>query len=782
MTTVLISLLAAACALLALACYRFYTRLAAATRRAGQLGHYAARTAELEGVLTDTRSTAAILACDGTARQIGGDSDPRAVAALRGLVPGSVPEGPEARTHFVSADGQRFRVTLARHRESTNGAAALAIVQPDIARDPEPETLSRLASRNEAILRTSMDGFFVVGEDYRFLEVNQAFARMTGYSATELLDLTILDLEADEPQRSQHGAEYARTGLHQFPTAHRHKDGHLIHLEISVNVVRDSGHKLVVGFARDVTERRRAEDSLMRLTRQKKQILHSVTEGIVGLDASGGVTFCNPAAARLLGRSVGEIVGSRAHAVFCASGESSCADCDSLAHGGVPTPTERTIVRADGAVIPVELTSTPMHENGRIAGAVVVFSDISSRKRAEEDRRIMEAQIQQAQKLESLGLLAGGIAHDFNNILVGILGNACIAMEDLTSASPAHARLQRIVNAGQRASRVIHQILAYAGQARPDLAPIDLSHAVTETAEFMRPSVPQQIDLELCLTSDLPAVHADPGQLEQVLTNLLLNAVEAIGGSQGAVTLATRRTDVDADRAAFEFAGQELRPGSYGCLEVSDTGCGMSPETLARIFDPFFSGKKKGRGLGLAAIRGIVRAHGGAIAVHSVVGRGTTFEILLPLAAEPVAKTESAAARRLDLAGRRRTVLVIDDEEDICDVVATLLGPRGIQVLTATSGTAGIELFKRNAAEIDLVLLDVTMPGITGPETLRAIRAIRDDARVVFSSGYNGDGIQSALAGHGAVGFLHKPYTPETLLERIDAAMQVAIRPTPVPR
>jgi two-component system cell cycle sensor histidine kinase/response regulator CckA len=775
MTTVSIILLAAACAILALAYYRSSTRLASELRRSSQLERSAVRAAELEGVLTETHSTVAILSCDGAARPIGGDADPRAVAALRGLAASAFPPGPEARTHFVSADGQRFRVTIARHLESTHGAAALAIVQPDLIRDPEPETLSRLASRNEAILRTSIDGFFVVGEDYRFLEVNQAFARMTGYSAAELLQMTILDLEIDEPQRSQHGAEYVVTGLHQFAAAHRHKDGHFIHLELSVNVVRDSGRKLVVGFARDVTERRRAEDSLLRVTRQKKQILHSATEGIVGLDASGEVTFCNPAAARLLGRSVGEIVGTHAHAVFCASAGTSCTGCDLLLRGGIPKPTERTMVRADQAVIPVELTSAPMHENSRVVGAVVVFSDISARKRAEEDRRVMEAQIQQAQKLESLGLLAGGIAHDFNNILVGILGNACIAMEDLPSASPALPRLQRIVNAGQRASRVIHQILAYAGQARPDLAPIDLSHAVTETAEFMRPSVPQQIDLELCLTADLPAVHADAGQLEQILTNLLLNAVEAIGGSEGAVTLATRRADVNADRASFEFAGQELRPGSYGCLEVSDTGCGMSPETLARIFDPFFSGKKKGRGLGLAAIRGIVRAHGGAIAVHSVVGRGTTFEILLPLAAEPAAKTESSSAKRLSLDGRRRTVLVIDDEEDICDVVATLLGPRGIHVLTATSGTAGIELFKRNADQIDLVLLDVTMPGITGPETLRAIRAIRDDARIVFSSGYNGDGIESALAGHGAVGFLHKPYTPETLLERIDSAMQVAV-------
>ena len=773
MTWLITSLLGVACAGLALLCIRYAGLLSAAKQGAAILERTASRVGELEGVLTETRSTAAVVEQGGAARPIGGDADPRAVAALRSLSPDLLPTGPEARTHFVSAEGQRYRVTLAGRGESSNGAAALAIVQPDVARDPEPETLAKLAARNEAILRTSMDGFFVVSEDYRFLEVNQAFARMTGYVPGELLQMTILDLEADDPE---HGAEYARTGLHQFPTAHRHKDGHLIHLEISVNVVRDGGRKLVVGFARDVTERRRAEDSMLRLTRQKKQILHSVNEGIVGLDCSGEVTFCNPAAAKLLGRSVGEIVGSRAHAIFCGEEgrEASCGACQALAHGNVPR-TERTIARADQTIAIVELTSSPMHENGRVAGAVVVFGDISARKRAEEDRRNMEAQIQQAQKLESLGLLAGGIAHDFNNILVGILGNACIAMEDTPVSSPAHARLQRIVNAGQRASRVIHQILAYAGQARAEVAPIDLNEAVRESAEFMRPSVPQQIDLELCLTSDLPAVQADAGQLEQILTNLLLNAVEAIGPSEGAVTLATRRAEINEERAALEFAGQELRPGSYGCLEVSDTGCGMSAETLARIFDPFFSGKKKGRGLGLAAIRGIIRAHGGGIAVHSVLGRGTTFEILFPLGAEGATASTSQAPVEVEPIGRRRTVLVIDDEEDICDVVETLLGARGIRVLSATSGTAGVELFEQHADEIDLVLLDVTMPGITGPETLRAIQAIREDARVVFSSGYNGDGVEGTLAGHGAVGFLHKPYTPETLLERIESAMRAAI-------
>ncbi len=631
--------------------------------------------------------------------------------------------------------------------------------------------IAELAARNEAILRTSMDGFFVVDSKYRFLEVNHAFCRMTGYSADDLLKMTILDLESNEPNRKTNADEFARTGMHHFPTAHRHRDGHTIHLEISIIVLRDRGRKVVVGFARDVTDRKRADDALIQVSRQKKLILNSVAEGICGLDNEGRITFANPAAARMLGRSPGELVGRDSTGLF--NLHPTTLRGLPLVHGAdgpMRTTAEAEFIRADGASFAVEYSIAPIHDNAEQVGSVLVFEDVTPRKRAEEERRRLEQQMQSAAKLESLGLLAGGIAHDFNNILVGILGNACLAMEELPESSPVRQRVARIVGAGQRASKVIHQILAYAGRSRTDPNPVNLNETIRETLEFMRATITPRVVLRTNLDGDLPLIEADSGQLEQILTNLLLNSVDAIGNSGGEVVFETRRARLTQDEIDRQFPSQDVKPGDHVILTVRDTGCGMSQATLARIFEPFFTQKPQGRGLGLAAIRGIVRGHCGGVCVSSELGVGTTFTIALPAlgvaprAAEPAAETPAQP-------GQAGTVLVIDDEEDIREVVDTLLTTRGFRVLAAADGPAGIEIFQRSPDEIDLVLLDLTMPGMDGCEVLQVLRSIRPTVRIVLSSGFTETDAVARL-GEGAVaGFVHKPYTLNTLLDAVRGAM-----------
>ncbi len=678
-----------------------------------------------------------------------------------------------SRAVVVIHGGQRFRVLLTPTKFGETDGDVIARIEPELQRDAEAERTTRLAARNDAILRSSMDGFFVVGEDYRFLEVNQAFGSMVGFSPSELLQMTILDLESDEPQRSLHGAQYVRTGLHQFPAAHKHKNGSLVFLEISVNVVRDEGKKLIVGFARDITDRRRAEEAVQRLTRQMRLILNSAAEGIIGIDATGKITFANPAAGRLLARPPGEMVGKSLHAAACGNptDPGGCKLCERLAEIRGIGSLEGSFQRTDGTRIPIELSRNPMFEDGSAVGAVLMFNDISERQRAETERRRLEAQVHQAQKLESLGLLAGGIAHDFNNILVGILGNACLAAQELPAGSPVKGRLDRIVNAGQRASRVIKQILSYAGQNTPELSAVDLNQAVTEAAQFMRVSIPEQIDVELCQTPDLPRIAADLGQLEQILSNLLMNAVEAIGPHSGSVTLSTRSLTLTRELADADFAGQSVFPGDYVALEVADTGCGMSQQTLGRIFDPFFSGKRKGRGLGLAAIRGIVRAHHGGISVRSSENKGTVFQILFPKAANDLRVEQQTNVPALPRLVRDGTVLVIDDEPEICEVVQSLLESRGLRVLTADGGNAGVAAFREHSGEIDLVLLDMHMPDLDGLQTLRAIRSIAPQARVIMSSGHTEDGSDTAAELDGAAGFIRKPYTLDTLVSRVNDAI-----------
>jgi two-component system cell cycle sensor histidine kinase/response regulator CckA len=654
---------------------------------------------------------------------------------------------------------------------------ALVILDDSREFDSAYDRVKRLARRNEAILRSSMDGFFVVDADCRFLEVNDAFCTMTGYTADELRDMRITDLEVGA--HADGGVpSHTRTGLHHFPTAHRHKNGHLVHLEISINVLHNAGEKTLVGFARDVTERKRAEEALARLTRQQKLILDSAADGIVGLDRDGRFTFVNPAAAQMLRASGDDLIGRSACQVLFPSGSSpaeddgtSCPVCSALKSGQGLLRTEDQFSRVDGSCFPVEYSAALMRDGNEVVGAVLEFKDVTEQRRTEDERRSLEARIQQAQKLESLGLLAGGIAHDLNNTLVGVQGNACIALDQLPKDADLHRRLQRIVGACKRASKVIQQMLAYAGHVTCETSPLDLNHLIEDMTEFMRAGIPKSITLLTRLEPKLPRIDGDTGQLQQVITNLLVNAVEAIGDELGRITMSTESIRLHAENIAQVFPGQELTPGAYVCLDVEDNGRGMSAETLQRIFEPFFSQKGAGRGLGLAAMRGIVRAHRGAIAVDSKPGQGTRFTVVFPALIQPVPKEHTPRPEPRTRFQSGTTVLVVDDEYEVRDVVKDMLTARGLTVLTAEDGAHAVKIFNDHVDAIDVVLLDMAMPGKSGDEVLREILAIRPDAKVIVSSGFIEESLSSRFGEAKPAAFLYKPFTPDTLMERIDGVL-----------
>ncbi len=807
----------------------------------------------------------------GESVSLSGDSDMPAARSILTRLP------PECHDEFLlllrdaCADGLRRRLGITRtdrpllvvdilplHLKESPENPALVVFNDSPEFDSSYERLKKLARRNEAILRSSMDGFFVVDEHCRFLEVNEAFCAMTGYSADELLRMNIAELEVDE--HANGGVpSHTRTGLHHFPTAHRHKDGHLVHLEISVNVLHDAGEKILVGFARDITERKHAEEALARLTREQKLILDSAAEGIAGLDPHGNITFINPAAARFFGANPGELIGRSAHDFLAPSApppppsipnpQSSIpnrqsptpnprlADCDTrdcpicavLKNGRGSLAVDNEFVRTDGTRFPVECSITAMQTGPDVIGAVLVFKDITSQRRAEQERRSLEAQIQQSQKLESLGLLAGGIAHDLNNMLAGIQGNACLALAETTDQTPngergvgdqtsdrdcgvtdqspkrergvedqppnrqpaVQERLQRIVAVCERASKVIRQILAYAGHVTCDTSPLSLNDLVDDMAEFMRAAIPKSISLQTCPDPQLPIIQADSGQLQQVIATLLVNAVEAIGDATGRITLATESLHLDHPEINRRFPAQNLSPGQYACLHVEDTGRGMSPDTLQRIFEPFFSNKGPGRGLGLSAMRGVVRAHRGAVSVQSELEKGTRFSLLFPTPStstpqSPTANRQSSTPNPQSPTLNRQpsivnpqsplplasTVLVIDDEFEVRDVIKDMLASRGLRVLTAEDGTRGIQLFKLHAHTIDLVLLDVAMPGTTGDDVLRQILAIRPDAKVILASGFIQESLPNRFSHPKPAAFLHKPFTTNTLINTINTVLQ----------
>ncbi|HYW46068.1 MAG TPA: PAS domain S-box protein [Bryobacteraceae bacterium] len=424
---------------------------------------------------------------------------------------------------------------------------------------------------------------------------------------------------------------------------------------------------------------------------------------------------------------------------------------------------ELELVFEDGSSVSLLGDAVPtMDEDGNSRGAVGVFFDITERKRAE--RRLREAQ-----KLESLGLLAGGVAHDFNNLLVGVVGNASLAQEMLTPDHPAAELLEGVLRTGEQAAHLTRQMLAYSGKGRFVVEALNLSTVIPDMSGLVRPSISKKIALHLDLEEDLPAIEADRGQIQQVFMNLAINAAEAIGSHDGIISVRTGLQNVDARYLQLHPEAAELRPGDYVFLEVRDTGCGMDDATRSRIFDPFFSTKFTGRGLGLAAVAGIVRGHKGAITVASAPGKGSCFTVLLPAAAVPAAKA-SAADRNAALRGSG-VALIVDDERLVREMAKKALERYGYTVLLADSGPAAMDVLRRHPGEIAVVILDLSMPKMGGEETLPELRKIRPQVKVVISSGYSEAETMALFQGQRVSGFIQKPYTATGLAEKVKAAV-----------
>jgi nitrogen-specific signal transduction histidine kinase/CheY-like chemotaxis protein len=396
--------------------------------------------------------------------------------------------------------------------------------------------------------------------------------------------------------------------------------------------------------------------------------------------------------------------------------------------------------------------------------------DITERKEAEQTRRELEERMQQAQRLDSLGVLAGGIAHDFNNLLTPILGRAGLAIRELDPGSPLHAHLDAIQKSAERAAALTNQMLAYAGQRPLRMQPLDISKQVESMRELIIASISGQATLDIRLDPDLPAVEAEAAQLGQVIMNLITNAAESLGEGDSRIFVRTGVVELDGAPEGALYS-ESIAAGRYVYFEVRDTGAGMDEETRGRIFDPFFTTKFAGRGLGLAAVAGIVRGHRGALEVETAPGRGTRFRVLLPAVDRPHAEDTSEHGR-IDDWRATGTILVIDDDEGVCDLASEVLQRAGLHVLTASDGHAGLKLFEDHLDSIRVVLLDRTMPSLSGAETFDALRTIRPDARIVLVSGYSEERVSAELAGRGLAGFLQKPFLPDTLLWRVREALE----------
>jgi signal transduction histidine kinase/CheY-like chemotaxis protein len=404
-----------------------------------------------------------------------------------------------------------------------------------------------------------------------------------------------------------------------------------------------------------------------------------------------------------------------------------------------------------------------LDQSGRPIRMVGVLMDITERKRLEE-------RLREADKLESLGVLAAGLAHDFNNLLTAILGFTTLSREQLPAGSTVGGYLKAIEAAGQEAARLTAQVLAYSGKGLSAVRPVDLSALAAEMAAQIRSSLPGDISLELDLAPGLPAIDADVKQLQQAFLNLTGNAAEAIGGAAGVIRISTSVREIDGARIQRELAGSEIAPGPRVCLEVRDNGCGMDEETRAQVFDPFYSTKFLGRGLGLAAVAGIARGHGAAIQVESAPGRGSTFRLLFRPSNNSAAqrKPERPAAARTEPAARA-SVLLVDGEAVLRQFGLEALGAQGYEAVGAATVDEAISALKSNPGRFAVVVFDAQTPGAEGVRAIERLREAQPGIALVIAGDYNPAGMAEHAAPP-ASGYLRKPYTSAELAAAVAEA------------
>ena len=538
----------------------------------------------------------------------------------------------------------------------------------------------------------------------------------------------------------------------------------------------NGGVESALVVSRDITARKRAEEErthLLRSLEESQVRLQTLVSNLPGMayrcrnDPNWTMSYVSEGCEAVTSYRRDELENNHAIAYADLVHPDDCdwlwAKCQASLDARIPCQNEYRILDRKGRERWVsERASGVYAPDGALLAIDGFIQDITAARQARIEREQLDRKMQETQKLESLGVLAGGIAHDFNNLLTSILGNASIATLELPPGSSVQDCIEQINEASLRAADLCKQMLAYSGRGRFVVQKLDLGHLVEQTAQMLQISISKKAVLRYRLEKGLPPIEVDATQIRQVIMNLVINASEAIGDQSGVISLSTGLTRVDRDYLHGTLMDPDLPEGDYVFLEISDSGCGMSAETQARIFDPFFTTKFTGRGLGLAAVLGIVRGHKGAMKVYSEPGRGTTFKLLFP-AASGVSESAATTPRAATEWRAKGTVLVVDDEETMRSTVARMMKIFGLDPVLVSDGREAVEVFRVEPARFDLVLLDLTMPHMDGEQTFTELRRLRPDVRVVLMSGFNAQEALLRFPGKGLASFLQKPFSIDDL-------------------
>jgi two-component system, cell cycle sensor histidine kinase and response regulator CckA len=654
-------------------------------------------------------------------------------------------------------------------------------------------TLLQLASlrqrkRSEAALRSSEERFraifhqAAVGAAQVTLEgavsiVNDRYCEVLGYPREELLRRRLVDTthsdDCAEALANRRLLLQGETASYSMEMRSVRKDGSIIWVKLHESLVRDGSGQPTCSIALvdNITERRQTEAALQESEKRFRNMADTAPAMIWVAGPDKLCNFFNQGWLTFTGSALEEALGNGWSAKVHPDDRDPCRTAYSAAFDARRSyQKECRLQRADGEYRWVLTIGVPRFEsNGAFAGFVGSCTDITEVKRSQEEALAR-------QKLEGLGVLAGGIAHDFNNLLGGILATSELVLSELPVDSPAYGGVESIKKVADRAAEIVRQMMAYAGQESTEFEPLDLSELVKEMLQLLKISISKRAFLRVDLPENLPAIRANSAQIRRVVMNLILNASEALGEEEGVVSVALEHVR----SAPGPFADLEPAPvrNDYVRLTVGDTGSGMTEEIRARIFDPFFTTKFTGRGMGLAAVQGIVRDHGGTINVVSVPGHGSRFEVMLPCTVQPARTIRHTALPASSAAGGsvNGTVLVVEDEEELRMAVSKMLRRRDFCVVEAPDGRAGVDLFRANQREFDAVLLDLTLPGMTGREVLEELRRLRPDLNVIITTAYSHDTALKALGGQQSWFYIRKPYRA---VEIEDLLRSVCLRERP---
>jgi PAS domain S-box-containing protein len=689
-----------------------------------------------------------------------------------------------AEAPILRADGTRRLVEfastiLAPHlflsilRDVTDQRAAVeALRQSELA-------LRKSEARFRALIEKSKDAVSLTAADGTTLYVSPAASAIGGRDVSSLVNRDGADSVHPE-DRATFRTAMAR--LLEEPDEMVNVEVRVIHKDGSIRWIEASGRNLlhdpdvaaIVGNFRDVTEQRRAQDMNARLA----SIVEYSDDAIMGSGLDGTITSWNHAAERLYGWRADDIIGRSASVLIPADRKPELrAMLDRLGTGQPINRLETVRIRRDSTSFEVALTLSPVKDGkGRLVGVSVIGRDLAEQRIAEAALRKTEQQLRQAQKLEAVGSLAGGIAHDFNNLLSVILTYSTTLIRDLAPGDPMRAELEEVKRAAEKASDLTRQLLAFGGRQILRPAVIDMNRIIAGMQKIFGRLVGETIELTLQLAQGLDRTHADPGQMEQVIMNLVVNARDAMPHG-GKLTIETANTRFNELQAAEPLS---CPPGSYVVVTVTDTGQGMDEATRARMFEPFFTTKRdKGTGLGLATVFGIVKQSGGYIWAESEIGSGTAFRIALPSTQAGRTSTTSSLPPpepQLKLRGSE-TILLVEDEEQVRGAIRNLLRRNGYHVLEAQSPGDALLVSEQFSGTVHLLLTDVIMPRMTGPELASRLIATRPTIRVLYMSGYANRSIERTGVLDQELAFLQKPVTPDTLLGKVREVIDGAHRP-----